>query len=319
MTEDVVAVTAVMARDAARIESGLARLGTLLAAAGQPVGAIMLDVDGSAAVRQKGLPAKRSLVRDLQRQVRAEFAASRGTVIDSGSRDEILVLLPGETPAGCTRRAVGLLTAIRSRPFLSEFWAGDLHVTASLGVTLLGQSLPPDVAFAAARAALAEAKRDRDCVRFAADHARPVAIPGAHSGASDTELAETVTRGVRRAEEKYGPMWYWLGRRDEIQADALRAAATVGSAHDAVFLTLASEIRQESRPPAAKGDAVRRRGRAAESQPARDVPLGEWTRTTLRRLCDDLAVSQDVLLREALRLADLDRVLDRVPAAAVRL
>jgi GGDEF domain-containing protein len=314
VTRDVLAVTAVMARDAARLETGLARLGTVLAAESKPIGAVMLDVDGSAAVRQKGLPAKRALVLALQRLVRTEFPAGRGTVIDSGTRDEILVLMPGETSSGCTQRAADLLTAIRSHPFRSEFWQDDLYVTASLGATLLDPALPPDVAFAAARAALAAAKKDRDCVRFAADDARRVAVPAAHLEASGIQLAEAVTRGVRRVEEKYGPMWYWLGGGEEISVDALREAATVRFAHDAVFLTLVDEIRQESRPPDAKGEAIRRRHEAAAPQPLQSVPLGGWTRATLRRLCDDLAVPQHLMLREALRLADLDRV----PARAVR-
>jgi GGDEF domain-containing protein len=297
VTRDVLAVTAVMARDAARLETGLARLGTVLAAESKPIGAVMLDVDGSAAVRQKGLPAKRALVLALQRLVRTEFPAGRGTVIDSGTRDEILVLMPGETSSGCTQRAADLLTAIRSHPFRSEFWQDDLYVTASLGATLLDPALPPD-----------------DCVRFAADDARRVAVPAAHLEASGIQLAEAVTRGVRRVEEKYGPMWYWLGGGEEISVDALREAATVRFAHDAVFLTLVDEIRQESRPPDAKGEAIRRRHEAAAPQPLQSVPLGGWTRATLRRLCDDLAVPQHLMLREALRLADLDRV----PARAVR-
>jgi GGDEF domain-containing protein len=314
VTRDVLAVTAVMARDAARLETGLAKLGTLLAAADGPTGAVMLDLDGSAAVRQKGLSAKRSLVLALQSLVRAEFPAERGTVIDSGTRDEILVLMPGETGSGCTRRAADLLTAIRSHPFRGEFWGGDIYLTASLGVTLLDPALPPDVAFAAARAALAAAKKDRDCVRYANDDAQPVAVPTAHPDVSDIELAEAVTRGVRRAEEKYGPMWYWLGG-EEISDDAVREAATVRSAHDAVFLTLVDEIRQESRPPETKGEAICRRHEAAEPQPVQDVPLGGWTRATLCRLCDDLAVPQHLMLHETLRLAGLDRV----PGMAVRL
>lgn len=314
MTRDVLAVTAVMARDAARLESGLARLGTVLAGEGRPVGAAMLDIDGSAAIRQKGLPAKRSLVLALQRLVRGKFPTGRGTVIDSGTRDEILVLMPGETSGSCTRRAEDLLTAIRACPFRSEFWDGDLHVTASLGATLLDPAFPPDVAFAVARAALAVAKKERDCVRFAVDDTRPFAVPAAHLAASDIQLAEAVTRGLRRAEEKYGPMWYWLGGGEEIPADALREAATVPSAHDAVFLTLVDEIRRECRPPAVKGDAIRRRHEAAGPQPVRNVPLGGWARATLRRLCEHLAVPPHLVLSEALRLADLDQV----PARAAR-
>lgn len=308
MTSDVLAVTAVMARDAARIEGGLARLGTVLAGERRPVGAAMLDVDGSAAVRQKGLPAKRSLVLALQRLVRARCLTGRATVIDSGTRDEILVLMPGENSDGCTRRAEELLTVIRACPFRSEFWDGDLHVTASIGATLLDPAFPPEAAFAAARAALAVAKENRDCVRFAVDETRPVAVPAPRLTASDIQLADAVTRGLRRAEEKYGPMWYWLGGSEEIPAGALREAATVPSAHDAVFLTLVDEIRQESRPPAVKGDAIRRRHAAAWPQPARDVPLGGWARATLRRLGADLAVPRHLVLSEALRLAGLDRV-----------
>lgn len=314
MHTDVLAVTAVMARDAARLETGLARLGAVLAAVDVPVGAVLLDVDGSAAVRQRGLPAKRALVIDLQRMVRSEFRAGRGTVIDSGTRDEILVLMPGETAEGCTGRAAGLLTTIRSHPFRSEFWDDELHVTASLGATMLDPALPPDVAFATARAALAVAKKDRNCVRFAVDEARPVSVPAVRPEAGDLELAEAITRGVRRAEEKYGPMWHWLGRPEEIEFDALRAAATVRSGHDVVFHAVVGEIRRESRLPAAKGDAVRRLNAVSERPPVRDVPLGEWTRATLRRLCDDLAVPPELMLLEALRLAELDQV----PAAAVR-
>lgn len=308
MTSDVLAVTAVMARDAARIESGLARLGTVLASEREPVGAAMLDVDGSAAVRQKGLPAKRSLVLALQRLVRARCLAGRATVVDSGTRDEILVLMPGETSGGCTRRAEELLRAIRSCPFRSEFWDGGLYVTASIGATLLDPALPPDVAFAITRAALAVAKKNRDCVRFAVDDTRPVAVPAPHHTASDIQLAEAATRGLRRMEEKYGPMWYWLGGSEEIPADALRDAATVPSAHDAVFRALVDEIRRECRPPAVKGDAIRRRYEAAWPRPVRNVPLGGWARATLRRLGEDLAVPPQLVLSEALRLADLDRV-----------
>jgi hypothetical protein len=82
-----------------------------------------------------------------------------------------------------------------------------------------------------------------------------------------------------------------------------------------VFLTLVDEIRQESRPPETKGEAICRRHEAAEPQAVQDVPLGGWTRATLCRLCDDLAVPQHLMLRETLRLAGLDGV----PGMAVRL
>lgn len=312
MTTDVLAVTAVMAKDAARLETGLALLGARLAGAGGPVGAFMLDVDGSAAIRQKGLPAKRALVGELQHLVRTVIPAERGLVIDSGTRDEILVVLPGPTAADCTRQATELLAAIRAHPFRSEYWDGDLHVTASIGATLLDPQLPPDVAFATARAALAVAKKDRDCVRFAADDAEPVPVPATSPDASDIELAEAVTRGVRRAEEKYGPMWYWLSGTAQIPDDALRQAATVGTDHDVVFLALVAEIRAESGTSAVKGHALARY-EVARPASVRHVALGAWTRGTLRRLCDELGVSQDHVLHEALRLADIDRE----PAAAV--
>ena len=305
MSTDVLAVTAVMAKDAARLETGLALLGARLAGANGPTGAVMLDVDGSAAIREKGLPAKRALVHDLQTLVRGQVPAGHGTVIDSGTRDEILVLLPGQTAAGCTRYASDLLAAIRAKPFRSRYWDGDLHVTASVGATLLDPGQLPDIAFATARAALAVAKRDRNCVRFASDDARPVPVPVSEVGVSDAELAEAVTRGVRRAEEKYGPMWYWLGRPEEFPAGALHAAATVSAQHDALFLTLVDEIRAESRPPGVKGQALHRYPAGALS---REVPLGAWTRATLRRLCDDLGVPPESVLCEALRLACLDRV-----------
>lgn len=305
MTTDLLAVTAVMAQDAARLETGLRLLGACLGAADAPVGAAMLDVDGSAEIRRTGLPAKRALVTELQALVRAAVPSDRGVVVDSGTRDEILVLMPGGTPAGVTARAADLLDAIRAHPFRSEYWDGDLHVTASIGATLLDPGSPPNVAFATARAALALAKRDRDCVRFGEDV--PVAVPvPVDAPGTDLELGEAVTRGLRRAEEKYGPMWFWLSRPDEVPADALRARAAGNGEHDIVFLALVDEIRAEAAHGSGKGAALRRRAAGAAS-PGRPVPLGSWSRNTLAALCTDLDADPSLVLDEALRLARLDR------------
>lgn len=310
MTTDILAVTAVMARDAARLETGLRKLGVLLQQAGGLTGAIMLDVDGSARIRQKGLPAKRSLVLALQNLVRSSVRDNTDTVIDSGTRDEILVLTPGQTRDSSMERAGCLLDTIRAHRFRSEFWDGDLHVTASLGVTLLDRALPPDIAFARARAALAVAKKDKNCTRFVDDESLPVPVATTQVDATDLDLAEAVTRGVRRAEEKYLPMWYWLARTEGIPTDALREASSVGSSHDPVFLLLVNEIRQESRLPGAKGAAlVQRQHARTGSEQVRHVRLGAWTRSTLRRLSDELAVPPDLVAREALRLAAIDREL----------
>jgi GGDEF domain-containing protein len=287
-TESLGDVLSVMLRDHIRIEAGMADLQQWLTQGG-PAGQVevaVLDLDGSAAVRARGLAAKRHLVGQFQHLIRT-IAPPGAIVLDSGTRDEMIVV----------HRGGGLLAAadhMRSRVRQADFTLPDgegVRLTTSVGFVTVPAARSAEQLAALARAGLTRAKALRDCVCVAPPDTAisvDVAVP-AGLLADGTAIGDLASRGIRTIREKHGPMWYWVaeqGRADRGIIPCLDYTvdpASAGTAAVRFFELLIAQISMEAAVAAVEAAGTRLAFRAALSpDPPGDAELaaqylpGEW-------------------------------------------
>ena len=242
MTEQLTDVLNVMRHDSARIERGLIRLQREIQSFPERVGVASLDLDGSAAVRARGLAAKRSLVARLQEEVKAAVPAG-AVIVDSGTRDEVAVALPGFDPARTRRFAEALRTHIKETDFTLD--GETVRLTTSIGVADVSGIASAEEMIERGQESLALAKSARDCV---AEAPMTTGVPiectmPEHVLAAllrDGEpLGDVLRRGIRTLQEKHRPMWYWVAEHGGVVTEPGDPAS------DPFFDLLVSQIRLE--------------------------------------------------------------------------
>jgi len=147
-------------------ETPLANLGRVLADAERvaeaerwlrgnsgPAGLLLVDLDGSAAIRRQGIEAKVALVRQAQAEI-AGLLGPGERLLDSGTRDEMYVALPGRRLPDTVAAGERIRAAIAER----------LPVTASVGAVATAEAVDAHRLMWMAREALEDAKRVRDTV-----------------------------------------------------------------------------------------------------------------------------------------------------------
>lgn len=181
---------------------------------------LLLDLDGSKRVRQHGIAAKIKLVHQAQLIIRAQLGEQQ-YLFDSGTRDEIYVLLPGLGINDGIRVGERISAAVKAHPFLLDPGTHEtLHLTISIGVVCAPQhgSNAVDLVWAS-RQALFQAKRMRDTIvpleeiqvvehplTLALDQVNFLKLLTQHLGRTEESiLQEALTRLFERHEGK----WVW--------------------------------------------------------------------------------------------------------------
>jgi GGDEF domain-containing protein len=121
---------------------------------------LMLDMDKSAVVRAEGIEAKVELVLACRQRVTALLPPD-AIVIDSGTRDETCVVLPGVAPQDAIALAEQIRDAVSAEKFQLERLDAPVSSTLSCGIGLGTAKSLADAA-AGAREGLARAKETRD-------------------------------------------------------------------------------------------------------------------------------------------------------------
>lgn len=181
---------------------------------------LLLDLDGSQRVRQHGIEAKIALVRQAQRLIRAQLGEQQ-YLFDSGTRDEIYVLLPGQSAQDGLRLAERISSAVKAYPFLLDLGTQEtIHLTISIGMVCAPRHGKHAVDLVwAARQALYQAKKGRDTIfplediqlveyslLLAPDQIAFLKLLAQHLGRSEESiLHEALTRLFERHEGK----WVW--------------------------------------------------------------------------------------------------------------
>jgi GGDEF domain-containing protein len=270
MSDSLADVLSVMVRDHCRIEAGLRDLDRWIAAGAitGPVEVAVLDLDGSAAVRAQGLAAKRHVVGQFQRLVRATAPAG-ASVIDSGTRDEMMIVLPVEGRRTLLAIADGIRVQIREAAFELPGSSGTVRLTTSVGVAAVSAARSAEQLLTLGREALALAKTRRDCIAQALSGTgipMTVNVPVkllASPLVRGTTVEDVVSRGIRVLQEKHEPMWYWVagqGKADTGIIPRLGYAVdevAVGTAAVRFFELLVSQISMEAASRAVEAAGTR--------------------------------------------------------------
>ncbi|MEW2167471.1 diguanylate cyclase [Streptomyces sp. NPDC007084] len=189
-----------------RLEQGEMRFAAYLRARGAdaPVTMLLIDLDGSTAVRRLGVGPKRALLA----AVRARIArvADPQVILDAGQRDKTYVVIQAEHSARAREVAERVRREIAAAPVSIGPRHAPVSITASVGVAVLPGSCSADAAWERARDAVVIAKQKRDSVHVA------------EGGASG--LSPELRRGLDLLSEKRGPLHYWAVER----ATDIRAA-----------------------------------------------------------------------------------------------
>lgn len=206
-----------MISDRWRVEQGERNLTAALAdgTMSPPVAALLLDVDGSGPVRALGIGPKIRLVEQVRLVVRS-LVPDAAMTVDSGTRDEVYVVLPDD-PGG--RRTAALGERIRAAVAQRTFEVADGHrarVTVSVGVAAVDAPRDGAEVFERARDALRAAKAVRNHVHRA-EAAQTTVFPAAVPVGALHELrrrgadpALVIGHGLGALQEKHGPVWYWV-------------------------------------------------------------------------------------------------------------
>jgi GGDEF domain-containing protein len=296
MTDTLADVLSVMLRDHCRIEDGLEHLDRWLAAR-RPARAIevaILDLDGSATVRARGLGAKRHVVAQVQREVR-DCVPKGMPVIDSGTRDEMMIVAPDDARRGLRDVCEAIRLRIRNTEFSLPGTPETAQLTVSIGVTSVSEARSAEQLLNLGRQALAQAKARRDCVvEASADPGIPVEVHVPEILAADlarngADLVDAVNRGIRTLQEKHEPMWYWVAEQGgAVTGIVPRLGYTVedtliGTAALTYFELLISQISVEAAAQAAEASGARLvlriQPHPSEALAAEYLP-GEWVVAT---------------------------------------
>jgi GGDEF domain-containing protein len=270
MSDSLADVLSVMVRDHCRIEAGLRDLDQWISddAIPGPVEVAVFDLDGSAAVRAQGLAAKRHVVGQFQRLVRATAPAG-ASVIDSGTRDEMVIVLPVEGRRSLLAIADELRVQIREAVFELPGSSETVRLTTSVGVAAVPAARSAEQLLALGREALALAKTQRDCVAQAPSGTgipmtvnvpvKLLASPLAHG----TTVEDMVSRGIRFLQEKHEPMWYWVAGQGKADTGIIPRleyavdAVAVETAAARFFELLISQISMEAASLTVEADGPR--------------------------------------------------------------
>jgi GGDEF domain-containing protein len=319
MPEDLAQVLKVMAADSVRVETGLGWLKRWLAGHPAEAGLMLLDLDGSAAVRAHGLPAKQHLVSQVQ-QVVNRSAPGDALVIDSGSRDEMLIALPQAGWGRLQASAEAVRHRIRREPFRVCGLRDPVWISASLGIARVPAGASAERGLELAREGLTLAKRQRDCVCRAPEAADAEVMVSAPWGALQVldahgvDLADAVRQGVRYLREKYEPMWYWLcGVPGQLPSPAAVGRRIGDTPAEQFFWILVAQVLAESqgRETEVTGAALAVGGAIQEK-----VTLAPGTVQAIDRICLRRKRAKADLLAQAVRLTAIRLHLDR-PRQAV--
>ncbi|MGW0358946.1 hypothetical protein ACWDXV_32570 [Nocardia nova] len=222
-----------------------------LIAHGGPVGAVLLDLDGSGIVRARGLAHKVALVQQVQAMIRAR-APHDAIVIDSGSRDEVYIVAGGDAALGMWNLAEELRAAVAAAEFRTGPGTDPVSLTTSVGYTMQTAPSGPHEVFRRVRDGLYLAKKERNCVRDAAAAASRRMKICTNSSVLEriTEvqgnLDEIVHMGMWILAEKHGPMRYWVGRQGTGKTSAFDIPQDVPATAVRMFKYLLSSIAFES-------------------------------------------------------------------------
>lgn len=270
MSDSLTDVLNVMTRDHCRIEAGLQDLDRQIAAGAipGPVEVAVLDLDGSAAVRAQGLAAKRHVVGQFQRLVR-EVIPAEAAVVDSGTRDEMMIVLPVEECRGLLGVVEDIRVRIRETAFELPGSAGSVRLTTSVGVAGASVARSAEQLLVLGREALALAKTRRDCVAQVPTGPGVLMtanVPGellAGPLARGVTVYDRVSRGIRFLQEKHEPMWYWVADQGQASTGFIPRLgyapdeAAVGTAALRFFELLIAQISMEAAAQAVEASGSR--------------------------------------------------------------
>ncbi|MEW2167470.1 hypothetical protein AB0912_31375 [Streptomyces sp. NPDC007084] len=202
-------------RDGVRIREGQAHIAKLLdqGKIEFPATAVMVDLDGSATVRRAGIEAKVELVLSARDRIR-EALPDDAVLLDSGTRDETHVVLPGQAAGAGAVTAENVRRAIAAQPFSLTRVPRPVAITASVGHAVAASATAARTLLADAREAQFQAKVERNTVRqwTGTPATEPFTMPSpvvtylSEHGASWDSVT---TVGLDALEEKLGGLWHW--------------------------------------------------------------------------------------------------------------
>ena len=233
-------------QDSMRTETGLVWLDQILGST-LPSGCLsllLLDLDGSAVVRQRGIEAKIFLVQQMLQLVRAHLGPE-DYLINSGTRDEMLVVLPRRTLEESLARAENLRAIVQQHTFLLDDSSYErIRLTVSIGVVTAPEAgcTAFDLSWAA-REALQEAKRTTNkvhalttinfttgaCYLYQNQYNALVALSDSLGRAVESLFHEALARLFDRQKG----LWYWSVERWE-QFHAFQKLSGVGQSEDSL-------------------------------------------------------------------------------------
>jgi hypothetical protein len=201
--------------DTARQREGWYRAAATVSgwASGLPIGLVSMDIDSSAEIRRHGIEAKVELV-TLTRDRVLDTTPPSALVVDSGTRDETWLVVPGLG----LHQTLGLADELRSAVRSMEVWLNtlrrEIRVTVSCGV---GAGVAGDLAAVreSARAGLAKAKQSRDaCAAGVSEQVRwIVRVPAeleAACLAAGIDISSAAVEYIDDVVMKYTGIWHWL-------------------------------------------------------------------------------------------------------------
>ncbi|HDR7544571.1 GGDEF domain-containing protein [Bacillus sp. CH_442] len=193
------------------------------------VNLILIDLDGSQEVRQRGIEAKIKLVKQVQKLVK-DMIPSNSYLIDVGTRDEMYVILPKENIETAYDLAETLRMAIANYEFiLDEAKQETIYLTASIGLCSAPEfgTTSSDLMHAADEA-LVMAKKDRNIVHnlnnivsdaisyhLTQEQEDMLNLMSEHLGRSKESL---IYEAIKRLSNKHSALWYWGVEKWEVYA-----------------------------------------------------------------------------------------------------
>lgn len=202
-------------RDGVRIREGQAHIARLLdrGDVAFPATAVMVDLDGSATVRLAGIEAKVELVLAARDRIRGTLPHG-AVLLDSGTRDETHVVMPGHAAGAGGSVAENIRRAMAAEPFTLTRIPQPVAITASVGYAVADSAAAARTLLTHAREAQFQAKQQRDAVRrwtgTLATERFTVPSAAAESLSEHGVSWGTVsTVGLDALEEKLGGLWHW--------------------------------------------------------------------------------------------------------------
>ncbi|MDX3078381.1 hypothetical protein [Streptomyces sp. MI02-7b] len=201
--------------DGIRLRVGERRVDELLAAGtlAGPIAVLMLDIDGTAAIRAKGIDAKIELVLACRDRV-STVLPDDAVVVDSGTRDETYVILTGAAAVSAADLAERVRACVEDQPFALSCFAQSQPVTLSVGYVVRDHLGAAAELMALGREAQHVAKQVRNCVRtttpelVTSTFAAPTGLVRA-AEANGLRPADAVAAGIRFVEQKYTGIRHW--------------------------------------------------------------------------------------------------------------